>query len=136
MQTLKKVIADGQVAVTVKENEGASPASPMRPDIMRTFDRLTDIMWPGVVTLPSMAVGASDSRYLRGAGIPVYSLSGLFNERDDNPAGSCATSQQLTQLQSSDFAARAHGRDVKSFFEGQTFMYEIVKSLAKATEVL
>jgi acetylornithine deacetylase/succinyl-diaminopimelate desuccinylase-like protein len=115
--TLKKVITDDQVAVTIKEDEGASPASPMRPDIMKVFNRLTDEMWPGVVTLPSMAVGASDGRYLRAAGIPIYSLSGLFNERDD---------------------VRAHGRDermpVKSFFEGQTFMYEIVKSLAKASE--
>ena len=111
------MVADDQVFVTIKEDEGASPASPMRADIMRAFNRLTDTMWPGVVTLPSMAVGASDGRYLRAAGIPVYSLSGLFNERDDN---------------------RAHGRDermaVKSYFEGQTFMYEIVKSLAQASE--
>jgi hypothetical protein len=44
-------------------------------------------------------------------------LSGLFNERDDN---------------------RAHGRDerrsVQAFYEGQTFMYEIVKLLAKGAE--
>jgi hypothetical protein len=59
---------------------------------MKAFTRVSDTMWPGVVTLPSMAVGASDGRYLRASGIPVYALSGLFNERDDN---------------------RAHGRDVR-----------------------
>ena len=114
LQTLKKVVADEEVSITVKADEGASPASPMRADIMKEFNRLTDSLWPGVVTLPSMAVGASDGRYLRAAGIPIYGLSGIFNERDDN---------------------RAHGRDermlVRSYFEGQTFMYEIVKALAK-----
>ena len=54
---IKKVIADDQVKVTVTTNEGASPASPLRPDITKAFDRLTDSMWPGVVTVPTMAVG-------------------------------------------------------------------------------
>ena len=44
---LKKVIADDQVAVTITTNEGASPASPLRPDIMKAFTRITDTMWPG-----------------------------------------------------------------------------------------
>ena len=113
LATLKKVVADDQVIVTVKTDEGHSPASPMRPDIMKAFGRLTDTMWPGVIVLPSMSVGASDGRYLRSSGIPVYGISGLFNERDD---------------------VRAHGRDermaVKSYYEGQTFMYELVKALA------
>jgi len=117
LATLKKVVADDQVIVTVKTDEGHSPASPMRPDIMKAFGRLTDTMWPGVIVLPSMSVGASDGRYLRSSGIPVYGISGLFNERDD---------------------VRAHGRDermgVKSYYEGQTFMYELVKALAKTSE--
>jgi acetylornithine deacetylase/succinyl-diaminopimelate desuccinylase-like protein len=113
LETITKIVADEQVAVTIKKAQGPSPASPMRADIMKTFTRITDTMWPGVATLPSMLAGATDGRYLRSAGIPVYSLSGIFNERDD---------------------VRAHGRDermlIKSFFEGQTFMYELVKSLA------
>jgi acetylornithine deacetylase/succinyl-diaminopimelate desuccinylase-like protein len=113
LATLKKVVADDQVIVTIKTDEGHSPASPMRQDIMKAFGRLTDTMWPGVIVLPSMSVGASDGRYLRSSGIPVYGISGLFNERDD---------------------VWAHGRDermgVKSYYEGQTFMYELVKALA------
>jgi acetylornithine deacetylase/succinyl-diaminopimelate desuccinylase-like protein len=117
LQTLRKIVADDQVMVKIKTDEGASPSSPMRADIMKAFNHSTDVMWPGVVTLPSMSAGATDGRYLRATGIPVYSLSGIFNERDD---------------------VRAHGRDerlpVRSFFEGQTFMYEFVKSLAKTPE--
>jgi acetylornithine deacetylase/succinyl-diaminopimelate desuccinylase-like protein len=114
LQTLKKVAADDQVAITIKTNEGASPVSPMRPDVMKAFERVTDTMWPGVITLPTMAVGGSDGRYLRVAGIPTYGVQGFFQDRDD---------------------VRAHGRDermpVRSFYEGQTFLYEFVKALSK-----
>jgi acetylornithine deacetylase/succinyl-diaminopimelate desuccinylase-like protein len=113
VKELKRVIADDQVAVTITTNEGASPASPLRPDVMKAFDRITDILWPGVVTVPTMAVGGSDGRYLRIAGIPTYGVQGFFQDRDD---------------------VRAHGRDermlVRSFYEGQTFLYEFVKALS------
>ena len=111
---IRRVIGDEQVVATVSKNEGASPASPMREDITKAFDRLTDIMWPGVVTVPTMAVGGSDGRYLRSAGIPTYGVQGSFQDRDD---------------------VRAHGRDerllVQSFYESQTFLYEFVKALSK-----
>ena len=86
----------------------------MRPDIMKAFNRVTDTMWPGVITVPTMAVGGSDGRYLRIAGIPTYGVQGFFQDRDD---------------------VRAHGRDermlVRSFYEGQTFLYEFVKALTQ-----
>jgi acetylornithine deacetylase/succinyl-diaminopimelate desuccinylase-like protein len=110
---LTKVVADDQVKITITTNEGASPASPLRPDIMKAFARLTDTLWPGVITVPTMAVGGSDGRYLRVAGIPTYGVQGFFQDRDD---------------------VRAHGRDermlVRSFYEGQTFLYEFVKALS------
>ncbi|MCU1233205.1 MAG: peptidase [Candidatus Solibacter sp.] len=114
LATLKKVVADDQIAITIKTNEGASPASPIRPDILQAFERVSDIMWPGVITVPSMAVGGSDGRYLRVAGIPTYGIQGFFVDRDD---------------------VRAHGRDermpVQSFYEGQTFLYSFVKALSE-----
>jgi acetylornithine deacetylase/succinyl-diaminopimelate desuccinylase-like protein len=111
---LTKLIADDQVKITITTNEGVSPASPLRPDIMKAFNRITDTMWPGVITVPTMAVGGSDGRYLRVAGIPTYGVQGFFQDRDD---------------------VRAHGRDermlVRSFYEGQTFLYEFVKALSQ-----
>ncbi|HZS57399.1 MAG TPA: M20/M25/M40 family metallo-hydrolase [Bryobacteraceae bacterium] len=115
LDTLKKVVADDQVLVTIKTDEGKAPPSPMRPDVMKAFSQITDTMWPGVVTLPSMATGASDGRYLREAGIPTYGVQGFFMDVND---------------------VRAHGRDermlVQSFYEGQTFLYELVKKLSSA----
>jgi acetylornithine deacetylase/succinyl-diaminopimelate desuccinylase-like protein len=111
---LTRVIADDQVKVSVALYEGPSPASPLRPDIMKAFTKVTDTMWPGVITVPTMAVGGSDGRYLRLAGIPTYGVQGFFQDRDD---------------------VRAHGRDermlVRSFYEGQTFLYEFVKALSQ-----
>src|SRR5262249_21272691 len=111
---LAKWIGDDQVKITVSTYEGASPASPLRPDVMKAFTRTTDTMWPGVIPVPTMAVGGSDGRYLRLAGIPTYGVQGFFQDRDD---------------------VRAHGRDermlVRSFYEGQKFLYEFVKALSQ-----
>jgi len=111
---LTKLVADDQVKISITTNEGASPTSPLRPDVMKAFGRLTDTLWPGVVAVPTMAVGGSDGRYLRLAGIPTYGVQGFFADRDD---------------------VRAHGRDermlVRSFYEGQTFLYELVKALSQ-----
>jgi acetylornithine deacetylase/succinyl-diaminopimelate desuccinylase-like protein len=110
---LKKVVADDQVAVAVEEDLGQAPGSPLRSDLMRAMNRVTDSMWPGVVVLPLMSTGATDGRSLRAAGIPTYGVQGFFRERNDN---------------------RSHGRDermmVQSFYEGQAFLYELVKGLA------
>jgi acetylornithine deacetylase/succinyl-diaminopimelate desuccinylase-like protein len=115
IDTLQKVIADGQVKISVTTQEENSPGSPLRPDLMRAMSRITDSMWPGVIVLPTMSTGATDGRMLREAGIPTYGVQGFFRERDDN---------------------RAHGRDermlVQAFYEGQTFLFELVKTLAAA----
>jgi acetylornithine deacetylase/succinyl-diaminopimelate desuccinylase-like protein len=113
--TLQKVVADDQVSITIEGGEpGKGPASAMRPDVLNAVKRATESQWPGVPVVPTMVMGATDGRYLRTAGIPTYGIQGFFFDRDD---------------------IRFHGRDermsVQSFYEGQTFLYELVKSLAK-----
>ena len=111
--TLKNVIGDEQVGISITEQQENSGTSPLRQDLIRAASQVTDSMWPGVAVLPTMATGATDGRYLRAAGIPTYGVQGFFVERDDN---------------------RSHGRDermlAKSFYEGQSFLYELVKSLS------
>lgn len=113
--TLKKVFADDQVSTKILVEVDRGPASPLNPELMRTVGRLTDTLWPGVPILPMMLVGATDGLYLRAAGIPTYGIQGLFIDRDE---------------------LRIHGRDermsVKSFYEGQTFLYDLVKSLSSS----
>jgi acetylornithine deacetylase/succinyl-diaminopimelate desuccinylase-like protein len=108
------VIADEQVAVTPILDATPSPPSPLTPEVLQPIERITGAMWPGVPVVPLMSTGATDGLYLRNAGIPVYGVSGLFREVDEN---------------------RAHGRDERilasSFFEGQEFLYRLMKELAK-----
>jgi acetylornithine deacetylase/succinyl-diaminopimelate desuccinylase-like protein len=111
--TLEKVVADDQVKLSIVGEVSKGPASPMRPDIMRAVGRLTDTMWPGVPSIPMMVMGATDGRSLRVAGIPTYGIQGFFMDTSD---------------------MRMHGRDermnVRAFYEGQQFLYELVKALA------
>jgi acetylornithine deacetylase/succinyl-diaminopimelate desuccinylase-like protein len=114
-QTLQRVVADTAVKVIVDGSPRGAPPSPMRDDLMSAVSAVTTELWPGVKAVPMMVMGATDGAYLRAAGIPTYGVQGLFYDRDD---------------------IRFHGRDerlkVQSFYEGQTFLYELVKRLASA----
>jgi len=113
--TLQQVTGDDHVILTILGDVSKGPASPMRPDVLKAAGRLTDTMWPGVPAVPIMVMGATDGLYLRAIGIPTYGVQGFFMDRDD---------------------IRFHGRDerlgVTAFFEGQTFLYELVKALSSA----
>jgi acetylornithine deacetylase/succinyl-diaminopimelate desuccinylase-like protein len=117
LSALQKVVADDQVGVTQLSSFGKAAGSPMRPDVLKAVTDITASMWPGVPTVPIMVMGATDGRYLRSQGIPCYGIQGFFMDRDD---------------------IRFHGRDermgVQSFYEGQTFLYELVKRLSTAAK--
>jgi acetylornithine deacetylase/succinyl-diaminopimelate desuccinylase-like protein len=114
LETLRTVINDDQVSVTPIKPAIPSPASPLTPDVLGAIEAVTEDMWPGIPVIPTMSTGATDGLFLRNAGIPVYGVSGLFGEINDN---------------------RAHGQDerilVKSFFEGQEFLYRLTTRLAR-----
>lgn len=112
---LTRAIADTAVTVTVEGTPQPGPASPLRPDLMAAVSAATTALWPGVPAVPMMVMGGTDGRYLRSAGIPTYGVQGIFYDRDD---------------------IRFHGRDervkVQSFYEAQTFLYDLVKRLSGA----
>jgi len=112
-ETLKKVVADDQVSIKSLGEFERGPSSPMRPDVLDAATRITSKMWPGVPVVPNMVMGATDGRMLRTAGIPCYGVQGIFIDRND---------------------IRFHGRDeripVRSFYEGQAFLYDLVKALS------
>ena len=110
---LQSVIADDQVNMTRINIATQSPPSPLTTPILNAIENITDTMWPGVPVIPTMGTGATDGLYLRNAGIPVYGVSGLFGDVDD---------------------IRAHGQNerisIKSYFEGQEFLYRLTKVLS------
>jgi acetylornithine deacetylase/succinyl-diaminopimelate desuccinylase-like protein len=112
---LRQVIADDSVTVkwTFRERE-PQPASPLRPELFRTLEQFRDRIWPGAVVTASLETGGTDGRFLRGAGMPAYGISGVFMEQGD---------------------VRAHGADerirIKNFDDGVTFYDAFVKALLK-----
>lgn len=113
--SLTKVVADTAVHFSIMGEPHMSPASPMRDDLLNAVKAATNAVWPGVPSVPMMVMGATDGAYLRSAGIPTYGVQGFFYDRDD---------------------IRFHGRDerlrVQSFYQGQTFLYDLVKRLTGA----
>lgn len=111
--TLVRVLDDPKIAVTFVGDAKPSAPSPLRPDVMGPVETITKEMFPGVVVVPVMETGATDSLYLRNAGIASYGIDGTFGDVDD---------------------VRAHGRDervgVKQFHEGVEFQYRLIKALA------
>jgi acetylornithine deacetylase/succinyl-diaminopimelate desuccinylase-like protein len=111
---LVEVLADPQITVTPTSEPFPGPPSPLRPDVMREVERITSEMWPGVPVMPTMGTGATDSRFLRHAGMPAYGVSGLFVDAADN---------------------RTHGKDerigVRDLFAGREFLFRLVKALSQ-----
>jgi acetylornithine deacetylase/succinyl-diaminopimelate desuccinylase-like protein len=111
--TLVRVIDDTAVSVTPVGVARPSDPSPLTPEVLGAVEQVTEQMWPGVPVVPTMVSGATDGLYLRNAGIPVYGVSGLFEDINDT---------------------RAHGRDerlgVEAFHEGQEFLYRLVRALS------
>src|SRR5262249_11596935 len=112
-ETLVKVAGDSGVAITPIRQPKPSPPAPPTTEVMKPIETITQQMWPGVPVVPVMSTGATDSLYLRKAGVPVYGTSGIFSDIDDG---------------------RAHGKDerigVKEFYEGQEYLYRLVKAFA------
>jgi acetylornithine deacetylase/succinyl-diaminopimelate desuccinylase-like protein len=115
VETVRRVVADSLVQVTVSQEPVPSPPSPLVPEVLEPVDSITAAMWPGAAVVPSMETGATDGLFLRNAGIPVYGVSGVALEVDD---------------------IRAHGRDeriqVGAFYQGLEFTTRLVRALATA----
>jgi acetylornithine deacetylase/succinyl-diaminopimelate desuccinylase-like protein len=112
---LENAIGDEQVALSRVAEATPSPPSPLTPEVLGPIEQITENLWPGVPVLPTMSTGATDGLFLRNAGIPVYGVSGLFGDIDDN---------------------RAHGQNerilIESFFDGQEFLYQLTKALSRS----
>jgi acetylornithine deacetylase/succinyl-diaminopimelate desuccinylase-like protein len=111
---LARIIGDTTVQVIIRSQRPASPPSPLLPEVMEPVTRITREMFGDIPVIPTMSTGATDSRFFRALGVPAFGVSGLFSDPTVD--------------------ARAHGRDermrVRSFYEGQEFLYRLTKALA------
>ena len=111
--TLERVIQDAEVRISPLQVASTSRASPLVDELMAPIRSITTQMWPQAVVIPTMSTGATDALWFRNAGIPVYGVSGIFSDIEDN---------------------RAHGRDERilkrSLYEGLEFLYRLIISLS------
>ncbi len=109
-RTLERVAGVPTLRIAPVDEARNSPPSPLTAEVLGAIERVTEEMWPGVPVVPTMSTGATDGLYLRNAGIPVYGVSGLFYGE-----------------------TYAHGMNeripVAAFYEGQEFLYRLVKAL-------
>jgi acetylornithine deacetylase/succinyl-diaminopimelate desuccinylase-like protein len=114
--TLLQVMGDTGISMSAPPPLEASAPSPLTPELMGAVEQLTKQMFGDIPVIPTMSTGATDGMYLRAKGIPTYGVSGLFGDPNDS---------------------RAHGRDermrVKSLYDGQEFLYRLVKALSSPT---
>jgi len=110
---IRQSLADPSIRISTITPATPSPESPPAPALLAMVEGIVGEMWPGVVVLPQMSPGASDSRYTRTLGIPSYGIDAMFDDLADG---------------------RAHGRDerisVTAFREDVEFTYRLMRRLA------
>lgn len=108
---VRYIAPDGSVAEQAPAAKSVAPR-PLSPEVMQPLEKVVATVWPGLVVVPTMAVGASDAVYSVAAGIPTYGLGGIAVDRDDQ---------------------RMHGRDervgIQSFYTANEFCYRLIKAL-------
>ena len=116
---LSKAIGDPLVEITRTTDFGVGGESRLRPDVEAAVrDAAAKIWGNGVKVLTTLSPGATDSRYLRQAGIAAYGLHVAPGTLDDERKG-----------------FGAHGanerRPVKFLADGVRYLQEITLSLAR-----
>lgn len=70
-------------AVQVLGDVTSSDASPLRKDVMDSIARVVHARFPGLPVVGYMSAGATDGKYFRDAGIPVYGVGFLFSKASE-----------------------------------------------------
>lgn len=92
----------------------ASPASPLRADIVKAYSDSIHQRNPGVLIIPQMSAGATDGLFFRATGMPVYGVDGTWIITPEDE--------------------RAHGRDervpIKAFNQNLDHWHDMLMKLA------
>jgi acetylornithine deacetylase/succinyl-diaminopimelate desuccinylase-like protein len=109
---LKQALADPDIELTRVAEPHASPPSPVNAELFARIAEAAKAVWSEMQVSPYMSAGATDSVFLRAAGMPVYVFNGMPYDVDDD---------------------RAHGQDerilVTSYYQSLQFNYRLLKAL-------
>ena len=87
-QTLARVIDDPNVEI-IPEGvyRPASPPSSLESEMFQALESVTERLFPGAVTLPTMLTGATDMAQIRAQGTQCYGFGPIRTEEDINGGG-------------------------------------------------
>ncbi|HEY1287791.1 MAG TPA: M20/M25/M40 family metallo-hydrolase [Burkholderiales bacterium] len=117
-RTLVRVLADDKIKLTPTHQAVLSPPPPLTREILGPAEKVSAELWPGVPLVPTMSSGATDGRFTNNAGIPTYGLNGMF--RDPDGSGVHGLNERIR---------------VRSLYEGQEYLYRVVKLYAGGKSV-
>jgi acetylornithine deacetylase/succinyl-diaminopimelate desuccinylase-like protein len=83
VQAKLQELAGEKTQITVLDNPFAADASPLRKDVMDSVARVLHARYPGLPLIPYMSAGATDGKYFRAAGIPVYGVIFMFGKESE-----------------------------------------------------
>ena len=109
---IERAIGDPKIVVSTLRAAQNSPPSPLTKDLMAQIENITAQMWPGVPVIPTMSTGATDGRFLRNKGIPVYGAMGQFYG-DSNAHG---MNERIPQ---------------RGFYDSLEYMYRLVTNISR-----
>jgi acetylornithine deacetylase/succinyl-diaminopimelate desuccinylase-like protein len=113
-RTLEAVVSDPSITVATTIPMVPSPASPLRDDLIPAVEKVASAFWKDATVIPSMSAGATDGLYLRNLGVPVFGVSGIEIQPEDE---------------------RSHGLDervpVRSVYEAREFWDRMVKGILR-----
>jgi len=109
-QTLRRIVDDDAISMTMVWPPVASPPSPLSPEVIERVEIVVEKIFGDIPLIPVMSTGATDGLFVRNAGIPTYGFSALAEDPD---------------------GWRIHGRDervgVKAFYDSVEFWYLFAK---------
>lgn len=112
-KTLQSLVGD-DVTIRWESSIDLPPKFTLEPDVLAVIERVSLSVWPDVPVIPMMGPGGTDGKFLRNVGIPVFGVNGIFIDVEDD---------------------RAHAKNerirVRSFFEGQKFLYRLTLALSE-----
>ncbi len=109
---LKQAVADPGIEIARVAEPQPSPPSPVNEALFARIAEAAEGIWGPLPVSPYMSAGATDSVFLRAAGMPVYVFNGIAYDVDDD---------------------RSHGQDerirVDSYYQSLQFNYRLLKAL-------
>jgi acetylornithine deacetylase/succinyl-diaminopimelate desuccinylase-like protein len=115
---MKKVAAEPNVEFVLPERSHriSAPPSSITTEMFRTLENAQKKVYPGAVTIPTMATGASDKVFLQAKGVNCYGIGPLVDE-EDAQLGFAAHSDQ----------ERLREKEIYRFTQ---FNWEVIRSIA------